>query len=83
MGEGEEDRSLPVFPSPVFLDATCWRFLSKGGASSASPSPVLPEGSHRKSGNASDLSQRAGKPAARRKRAWASQKSEAAAFGPG
>ena len=21
---GEENGSLPVFPSPVFLDATCW-----------------------------------------------------------
>lgn len=51
---GEEDGSLPALPSPVFLDATC-RELVRAVESSASPSPVLPEGSHRKSGNAKRL----------------------------
>lgn len=50
-------------------------------ASSASSTPALPEGSHRKSGQASHLSQRAGNPAARRGRAWASQKSAAVVRG--
>lgn len=50
-------------------------------ASSALSTPALPEGSHRKSGKASDLSQRAGNPAARRGRAWASQKSAAVVRG--
>lgn len=51
---GEEDGSLPALPSPVFLDATC-RGLVRAAESSASPLPVLPEGSHRKSGNAKRL----------------------------
>lgn len=65
-GVGEDDGSLPLSSSSVFLNATCCGFLSKGGARAASPSPVLPAGSHRKSGDASDLSQLAGQPARRR-----------------